>query len=242
MKSFSITDTGKTRLVNQDYVFATEEKIGKLENLFIVADGMGGHNAGDYASRFCVEVFTKIIKEPGTEGLPVSILSHALAVTNQELLEEARSRAELNGMGTTFVISTILNDILYVANIGDSRLYLVRNGEIKQVTEDHSLVEEMVKNGEIEREQMRFHPNKNIITRALGASETVVPDYFEVELRKDDLILMCSDGLSNMMDDKDILEITDKFQDDLENACRKLAARANDNGGKDNISIVMIRM
>lgn len=242
MKSFSITDTGKTRLVNQDYVFATEEKIGKLENLFIVADGMGGHNAGDYASRFCVEVFTKIIKEPGTEGLPVSILSHALAVTNQELLEEARSRAELNGMGTTFVIATILNDILYVANIGDSRLYLVRNGEIKQVTEDHSLVEEMVKNGEIEREQMRFHPNKNIITRALGASETVVPDYFEVELRKDDLILMCSDGLSNMMDDKDILEITDKFQDDLENACRKLAARANDNGGKDNISIVMIRM
>ncbi|SHJ95781.1 protein phosphatase [Anaerocolumna jejuensis DSM 15929] len=242
MKSFSITDTGKTRLVNQDYVFATEEKIGKLENLFIVADGMGGHNAGDYASRFCVEVFTKIIKEPGTEGLPVSILSHALAVTNQELLEEARSRAELNGMGTTFVISTILNDILYVANIGDSRLYLVRNGEIKQVTEDHSLVEEMVKNGEIEREQMRFHPNKNIITRALGASETVVPDYFEVELRKDDLILMCSDGLSNMMDDKDMLEITDKFQDDLENACRKLAARANDNGGKDNISIVMIRM
>ncbi len=242
MKSFSITDTGKTRLVNQDYVFATEEKIGKLENLFIVADGMGGHNAGDYASRFCVEVFTKIIKEPGTEGLPVSILSHALAVTNQELLEEARSREELNGMGTTFVIATILNDILYVANIGDSRLYLVRNGEIKQVTEDHSLVEEMVKNGEIEREQMRFHPNKNIITRALGASETVVPDYFEVELRKDDLILMCSDGLSNMMDDKDILEITDKFQDDLENACRKLAARANDNGGKDNISIVMIRM
>ncbi|MGN6709991.1 Stp1/IreP family PP2C-type Ser/Thr phosphatase [Anaerocolumna jejuensis] len=242
MKSFSITDTGKTRLVNQDYVFATEEKIGKLENLFIVADGMGGHNAGDYASRFCVEVFTKIIKDPGTEGLPVSILSHALAVTNQELLEEARSRAELNGMGTTFVIATILNDILYVANIGDSRLYLVRNGEIKQVTEDHSLVEEMVKNGEIEREQMRFHPNKNIITRALGASETVVPDYFEVELRKDDLILMCSDGLSNMMDDKDILEITDKFQDDLENACRKLAARANDNGGKDNISIVMIRM
>jgi protein phosphatase len=242
MKSFSITDTGKTRLVNQDYVFATEEKIGKLENLFIVADGMGGHNAGDYASRFCVEVFTKIIKDPGTEGLPVSILSHALAVTNQELLEEARSRAELNGMGTTFVIATILNDILYVANIGDSRLYLVRNGEIKQVTEDHSLVEEMVKNGEIEREQMRFHPNKNIITRALGASETVVPDYFEVELMKDDLILMCSDGLSNMMDDKDILEITDKFQDDLENACRKLAARANDNGGKDNISIVMIRM
>ncbi|SHO49980.1 Stp1/IreP family PP2C-type Ser/Thr phosphatase [Anaerocolumna xylanovorans] len=241
MKSFSMTDTGKTRLVNQDYVYALEENIGNLENIFIVADGMGGHNAGDYASRFCVEVFTETIKAAG-EGLPVSTMSRALAVTNQKLLEEAKSRQELNGMGTTFVAATVLNNTLYVANVGDSRLYLIRNKEIKQITEDHSLVEEMVKNGEIEREQMRFHPNKNIITRALGASETVVPDYFEVELNKEDIILMCSDGLSNMMDDKDILEITNEFPDDLEGACGKLVGRANDNGGKDNISIVMIKM
>lgn len=241
MKSFSITDTGKTRLVNQDYVYATEEKIGSMENLFVVADGMGGHNAGDYASRFCVEVFTETVKE-STDGLPVSILSRALADTNQKLLEEARNREELNGMGTTFVVSTVLNNTLYVANIGDSRLYLLRNREIKQITEDHSLVEEMVRNGEIERDQMRFHPNKNIITRALGASETVVPDYFELELSKDDLILMCTDGLTNMMDDKDILEITDKFPEDLERACKELVAGANDNGGKDNISIVMIKL
>lgn len=241
MKSFSMTDTGKTRLVNQDYVYALEENIGNLENMFIVADGMGGHNAGDYASRFCVEVFTEIIRTAG-EGLPVSILSRALAVTNQKLLEEAKSRPELNGMGTTFVAATVLNNTLYVANVGDSRLYLIRNKEIKQITEDHSLVEEMVKNGEIERDQMRFHPNKNIITRALGASETVVPDYFEVELDTGDLILMCSDGLSNMMDDKDILDIADEFPEDLEGGCRKLVERANDNGGKDNISIVMIKM
>lgn len=241
MKSFSITDTGKTRLVNQDYVFATEEQIGNLENLFVVADGMGGHNAGDYASRFCVEAFTEIIRTIA-EGMPVSILSKALGLTNQKLLDEAKDREELTGMGTTFVVSTVLNNILYVANVGDSRLYLIRNKEIKQITEDHSLVEEMVKNGEIEREQMRFHPNKNIITRALGASEIVVPDYFEVDLSENDLILMCSDGLTNMMDDKDILEITEKYPDDLETACTTLVRMANDNGGKDNISIVMIKL
>lgn len=241
MKSFSITDTGKTRLVNQDYVFAMEEQIGNLENLFVVADGMGGHNAGDYASRFCVEAFTEIIRTTA-EGMPVSILSKALGLTNQKLLDEAKDREELTGMGTTFVVSTVLNNILYVANVGDSRLYLIRNKEIKQITEDHSLVEEMVKNGEIEREQMRFHPNKNIITRALGASEIVVPDYFEVDLSANDLILMCSDGLTNMMDDKDILEITEKYPDDLEAACTTLVRMANDNGGKDNISIVMIKL
>jgi protein phosphatase len=241
MKSFSITDTGKTRLVNQDYVFAMEERIGSLENLFVVADGMGGHNAGDYASRFCVEAFTEIIRTTD-DGMPVSILSKALGLTNQKLLEEAKNKEELTGMGTTFVVSTISNNILYVANIGDSRLYLIRNKEIKQITEDHSLVEEMVRNGEIEREQMRFHPNKNIITRALGASEIVVPDYFEVELSENDLIVMCSDGLTNMMDDKDILDITEKYPDDLEKAGTKLVSVANDNGGKDNISIVMIKL
>lgn len=241
MKSFSITDTGKTRIVNQDYVYATEDGIGELSDLFIVADGMGGHNAGDYASRFCVEEFTEIVRT--TVGNPtVGILSKAISATNEKLLLEARLKPELKGMGTTFVAATILNNILYVANIGDSRLYLIREKEIRQITEDHSLVEEMVRNGEIERDKMRFHPNKNIITRALGAGDTVVPDYFEVELIEGDLILMCSDGLTNMMDDSEILAITEQFAEDIETAGKELVSRANDNGGKDNISVIMIKL
>lgn len=241
MKSFSITDTGKARLVNQDYVYAREESIGELPNLFIVADGMGGHNAGDYASRFCVEAFAEAIASTAGSQ-PVGILAQALAVTNEKLLSEARLKPELKGMGTTFVVATVQNNLLYVANVGDSRLYLIRNGEIRQITEDHSLVEEMVRNGEIERDKMRFHPNKNIITRALGASDSVVPDYFEVELYQDDLILLCSDGLTNMMDDSDILAIAGEFTGNLEEAGKELVGRANDNGGKDNISVVLIKM
>ncbi len=240
MRSFSITDIGEKRQINQDYVFCEENSIGGLPNLFIVADGMGGHNAGDYASRFCVEVFTEKIRL-NQQKTPIGMISDALQYTNDLLLEEANAKNDLQGMGTTFVVATIIDKIMYVANVGDSRLYVIRDG-IKQITEDHSLVEEMVKTGEIDRKDVRFHPNKNIITRALGANTTVTPDYFEVELNEGDIVLMCSDGLTNMMDDKDIMDIVRIYNDDLEMAAKALVDKANENGGKDNISIIVVKL
>jgi protein phosphatase len=240
MKSFSVTDVGKRRQVNQDYVFCEENPIGALPNLFIVADGMGGHNAGDYASRFSVEVFTELIRKSKLRT-PIGMIEEALKNTNDLLMKEARENNGLQGMGTTFVVATIIDSQMYVANVGDSRLYII-NDKIEQITEDHSLVEEMVKNGEIERKDMRFHPNKNIITRALGANSTVVPDYFEINLEKDDIVLICSDGLTNMLDDQDIIKIVKDNSDDLEKASRILVEKANENGGKDNISIVFVKL
>lgn len=240
MRSFSITDVGEKRQINQDYVFCEENSIGGLPNLFIVADGMGGHNAGDYASRFSVEVFTERIRTNQLKT-PIGMISDALQYTNDLLLEEANAKNDLQGMGTTFVVATIIESILYVANVGDSRLYVIREG-IKQITEDHSLVEEMVKTGEIDRKDVRFHPNKNIITRALGAGSAVTPDYFEVELTEGDIVLMCSDGLTNMMDDKDIMDIVLAYPEDLEMMAGTLVQKANENGGKDNISIVLVKL
>jgi protein phosphatase len=226
--------------MNQDYVFCEIDAVGNLPNLFIVADGMGGHNAGDYASKFSVEAFSKMIRE-SEQITPIRMISEAMQRTNDLLLEEAKVNTNLEGMGTTFVVATIIDRILYVANLGDSRLYVIGK-EIKQITEDHSLVEEMVKTGEIEREDMRFHPNKNIITKALGANKTVTPDYFEVNLEQDDVVLICSDGLTNMVDDNEIMKIVKEYPKELQTAAIHLVEKANENGGSDNISIVLVSL
>lgn len=239
MKAFSITDIGERRRINQDYVFCSETAIGKLPNLFIVADGMGGHKAGDYASRFCVEFFKQEI-EDSDDGLPISSIESALIKTNEALREKAQEQADLEGMGTTFVVATIFDKEMYVANIGDSRLYVIGK-EMKQITEDHSLVEVMVKTGELDRNEARLHPNKNIITRALGANAIVEPDFFEVTLEVGDTVLMCSDGLTNMLDDETIEQII-KENDNLEVAAATLVEQANQNGGKDNIAIILIKV
>lgn len=240
MKAFSITDIGERRNINQDYVFCEENAIGNLPNLFIVADGMGGHNAGDYASRFCVEYFTQRIKE-STKASPIAMIEAAIKETNDILRGKAQEQSELEGMGTTFVAATIFHKDMYVANIGDSRLYVIGK-EMKQITEDHSLVEAMVKNGELDREEARVHPNKNIITRAIGANTTVEPDFFEVNLVDGDIVLMCSDGLTNMLEDEVIEKIIRDNSDDLELAAQTLVKSANTNGGKDNITIIIIKV
>jgi serine/threonine protein phosphatase PrpC len=240
MKSFSMTDVGKSRQTNQDFIFCSNDSVGELPNLYIVADGMGGHNAGDYASRFCVEVFVEHMKQ-SCDKTPIGMIGSALLYANQLLIEKAASDSNLQGMGTTFVVCTIIDNIMYVGNVGDSRLYVI-NDNITQITEDHSLVEEMVKSGEIKRDEVRSHPNKNIITRALGANKVLVPDYFEVEINDKDAILLCSDGLSNMVEDKVILSTIKEYKDDLETVANVLIEKANDNGGKDNISLVIIRL
>jgi protein phosphatase len=239
LEAFSITDIGEKRRVNQDYVFCEVNPVGQLPNLFIVADGMGGHNAGDYASRFCVEYFTQKIRS-GKNSSPIPLIETSIKETNEVLRSKAEEKTELEGMGTTFVVATIFDRTMYVANIGDSRLYVIGK-EIKQITEDHSLVEAMVKTGELNRDQARVHPNKNIITRALGANETVEPDFFEVSLEEKDIVLMCSDGLTNMLEDKLIEKIV-RENDNPEIAAETLVREANKNGGKDNIAIIIISL
>lgn len=242
MKAFSITDIGMKRQINQDYVFSSEDAVGNFPNLFIVADGMGGHRAGDYASRICVETVTESIKDSRLRT-PVGVLEEAIGAANKRIYTDAAGNSELEGMGTTLVAAMITREqVLYVANVGDSRLYVVNEEEIRQITEDHSLVEEMVKNGEILRSDARFHPNKNIITRAIGTSREVVADYFEVQLKEEDEILICSDGLCNMLDDEEMKYILNHYFDDIDKAAKELVKRANENGGKDNISIVLVKV
>ncbi len=239
MKQFSVTDIGQKRTMNQDYIYSNTEQTGILPNLFIVADGMGGHNAGDFASRFAVDEFVHQVQE-GRRKTIISTIEDAVTQTNRKLLEEAEAHPELSGMGTTFVVAVLNGEELYVSNIGDSRLYVINQEEIRQITQDHSLVEEMIRRGEIERDAARFHPNKNVITRALGVNVDVVPDFFEVTLKEEDIVLLCSDGLSNMVEDSEIRSVVLEAEGDLSSAGEKLLQLANEYGGKDNISIILV--
>ena len=239
MKSQALTDIGSKRKINQDSIFATDMPIGQLPNLYIVADGMGGHKAGDYASKECVEVMTTYIKEYEEIGTPISILEGAVIEANISIHKDSISDIQLEGMGTTVVAATIVDNMLYVANVGDSRLYYVEDGNLIQLTQDHSLVEEMVKRGEITESDARMHPNKNIITRALGSSDKVMVDFFEIEADKIDRVLLCSDGLTNMVDDTEILDVV-VANKGVDKAASLLVEKANKYGGKDNISVVLI--
>lgn len=237
LKTFSITDVGKKRKLNEDAVYTSEMPIGNLPNLFLVADGMGGHNAGDYASLYTVETMVSDIGA-NQETDPKEILKHAIERANSFVYEQAESRPAMSGMGTTVVAAVCLGDELLVANVGDSRLYLI-NETIKQITVDHSLVEEMVRIGGIDRNTARNHPDKNIITRAVGVKEQVEVDFFRVALMRDDTILLCSDGLSNMVEDENIRLIVSGQRDVVEKA-QELVKAANENGGNDNISVILI--
>ena len=239
MKAFSITNIGMRRKVNQDYVYCSDVSIGSLPNLFMVADGMGGHKAGEFASKCCVESIVENVEHSALKS-PVSILEDAIAKANSTVLNISNSKKEYEGMGTTLVVATIINKVLHVANIGDSRLYLIRD-DVTQITEDHSLVETMVKQGQIMPEDAKHHPNKNIITRALGTNPEVKADFFEVNLEENDVILLCSDGLTNMVDDSEIRKIV-KENSDVEISSLRLIEQANQNGGIDNIGIVMVQI
>jgi protein phosphatase len=238
MKTFSITDIGVEREMNQDYLFTSDTAVGNLPNLYIVADGMGGHKAGEYASRYTTErVVAYALRSKDSE--PVTILKEAIQRANELLLIESKEDEAKNGMGTTIVCATIIGSKMFVANVGDSRLYVVSD-RIRQITRDHSLVEEMVRMGEMDRREARQHPDKNIITRAVGVTETVDVDFFEVDLAKEDEILLCTDGLTNMVDDTTIYRIMTETQD-IETQVKNLVRTANDNGGRDNITAVVIR-
>lgn len=238
MKSYSVTDVGQKRQVNQDYVFASEEPVGNLPNLFVVADGMGGHRAGDFASSFAVQTLLHTIQEDENTN-PVIIIRNAVEEANRKVLEEAKLHEEMSGMGTTMVLVTIVDDYAYVANVGDSRLYLIEDS-ISQITKDHSLVEEMVRRGLITKEEARVHPDKNIITRVIGIGAEVEVDFFDIHLKEDSILLLCSDGLSNMVSDDEILRISNTSRD-LREMGMRLVSLANENGGKDNIAVVLVQ-
>ena len=211
--------------------------MGNLPNVFIVADGMGGHNAGDYASKVTVETMLAEMQS-SFEKNPTLIFRRAIEEANELIRRRAGEDKKLEGMGTTVVVASCMGRFLQVANVGDSRLYVV-NREIRQITRDHSLVEEMVRMGGLDRADARNHPDKNIITRAVGAEDHVEPDFFTVELREGDTVLMCSDGLTNMLEDEEIRMIISGARDLVEKA-ERLVEAANANGGRDNISVILI--
>ena len=240
MDTFSITDMGLLRNSNQDSVFCEENPVGRFPNLFLVADGMGGHKAGDLASRLCIEEMVSQISK-STARTPVSVFEQAIAAANQKVYQCARDDLELAGMGTTMVGAMVEDDTAYIVNIGDSRLYRMHE-RLEQITVDHSLVEEMVQSGEIQKEEMRTHPNKNIITRALGTDDSVRPDCFEIKVEKGDVLLLCSDGLTNMVEDEEIETILNRHKEDMKLAGENLVRQANEAGGKDNISVILVRL
>ena len=238
MRIYSATDIGQKRKMNQDYVFASRDPVGNLPNLFAVADGMGGHNAGDFASSHAVQILVDEIRGDADYN-PVKVIRHAIETANTEIVDQAQKDEKLRGMGTTMVVATVVGHYAYVANVGDSRLYVIQK-QIQQVTKDHSLVQEMVRMGELSAEEARNHPDKNIITRALGAEETVDIDFFDMKLEPGSTILMCSDGLSNMVEDKKMEEIILNPDEDIVWKGKTLVQEANQNGGKDNIAIILI--
>lgn len=238
IQSFSITDIGKRRKLNQDYVFSSVCPVGKLPNVFVVADGMGGHNAGDYASKCTVEKMEQKIRESFEEN-PVRVLRSAIEYANDYIRRQAKENASLAGMGTTVVAATVCGNVLDVANVGDSRLYIANDKEIRQITRDHSLVEEMVRMGGIDKQAAKVHPDKNIITRAVGAFDTVEADFFQTVLQERDIVLLCSDGLTNMLEDEEIRQIICSGES-LRKRAEMLIDAANNNGGKDNISVILV--
>lgn len=238
MKTYAYTDVGRQRKENQDSVFISDDPIGNLPNLYIVADGMGGHAGGRYASNCAVTTVTQAIMEESIKE-PVQILEHAIQSANQQILEEAATLEHMSGMGTTIVASTIVNNVLYAANVGDSRLYIVNENRIRQITKDHSLVEEMIRIGEIDRENAKHHPDKNVITRAVGAMDDLKIDFFEIPISKGDIILMCSDGLSNMVEDSQMVSILNNSSN-VKGKVEQLVQVANENGGEDNITVIVI--
>ena len=238
MEAYALTDTGRVRNMNQDYIYSSPERVGTLPNLFLVADGMGGHRAGDYASRYTVENLV-VYLHGQTQGSPVMQLKTGIREVNERLYEESRRREELKGMGCTLVAAVAEADTLYVANVGDSRLYVLHDGQLRQITLDHSLVEEMVRTGSMSQEMAYHHPKKHMITRAVGAEDKVDIDFFDVSLFGDEIILLCSDGLSNMVEDDRIRELL-LTEESAQQRAESLVQAANQKGGRDNITVIVV--
>jgi len=256
IESAGLSDVGLRRKSNEDSFAISDD-----QTLLILADGMGGHAAGEVASRLAVESIERHIsgsdprKEPtvpasfrspsGEEaGLPPPArrVLNAIRLANQEIVRSVRKDSSMRGMGTTVVIALIHGSRAFIGSVGDSRAYLVRDGNLRQLTSDHTLVNEQVRAGALSTQEARRHPARNILTRAVGSQEDVEPDLVEQDLRPGDMLLLCSDGLTTMVEDADILKTVLAHADDPKTACRALIDLANERGGDDNVTVVLARL
>lgn len=238
--SVALTDIGRRRKVNQDYVYASDKPVGNLPNLYIVADGMGGHKAGDLASSYAVRKIVEAVSR-SSDVRPALILQKAIRYANYRLYEKAGESEDYRGMGTTLVALTVSEGEALAANIGDSRLYEITEEGIRQISEDHSLVAELVRKGELSPAEARRHPDKNIITRALGIQEETEMDLFPFPVKQGNRYLLCSDGLSNMVEDTELCRIIQKDRG-LYDIGGELILKANEYGGLDNIAVVLVEI
>ncbi|MCL1998731.1 MAG: Stp1/IreP family PP2C-type Ser/Thr phosphatase [Turicibacter sp.] len=237
------TNVGKSRIINQDTVFASLEPEGLLPNLFIVADGMGGHNGGEVASRLAVDYFCDFVKGVQNDEYtndPLDLLTSATAAANLGVLSYAKDRPELYGMGTTLTACSLTEEPnrCNITHIGDSRVYAITEHSITQLTNDHSYVNEMVKAGHMTKSEAKVHPKRNVLTKVLGISPDMLADGHVFDIEPKSYVLICSDGLYNMVSENEIKKIVTANNGE---AAKYLVDAANDNGGRDNISVVVIK-
>lgn len=239
MKISAGTDKGQIRKANEDSYFVSNAEL----TYFVVADGMGGHKGGRVASRMAIESVNSFLCEARMKScanIP-ACLREAVNAANSAIYRKAADDESFAGMGTTIVMVYLKDGMAYIANVGDSRCYLIRDGEITQITKDHSIVWELYEKGQISRSDMRTHPNKNIITRAVGTNFKVECDIFELSVDEGDGFILCSDGLSNMLEDKEILKIFNEAPD-TDTCVEELIGKANEAGGTDNITVVAAKL
>lgn len=241
MKSFYLTDAGRIRSHNEDSV--TILKNGSNEYLLMVADGMGGHRAGEVASSLAVTHFgTRFTKlsSIGSKIDAVNWMNDNINEVNKEILDYAEENPEAKGLGTTLVLAILTSEFLVFGNIGDSSGYVIKNKKLHKITHDHTLVNLLVQAGDLTEEEAKFHPKKNVLMKALGASEKAELDIFDVVEPDIEGIFLCSDGLTNMLTDEQIEKVLDDEELELEEKVFKLIRKSNARGGTDNISIAYL--
>jgi len=244
-----LTDVGQRRDHNEDAI-ASDAEIG----LVVLADGMGGYKAGEVASEIAILTIMAELKEAlqdfesgqtdPTSGMQAEslLIEDAVAKANESIYSISQDQPQCAGMGTTLVVALFTNNKVLVGHIGDSRMYRLRAGAFEQITEDHSLLQEQIKSGLITPEQAKYSNNKNLVTRALGVDPMVELELHEHDVQVDDLYLLCSDGLTDLVTDDEIALTLGTLSANLELAANQLIQMANDNGGKDNVSVILIRV
>lgn len=242
IKAYAKTDVGKARELNEDSYYITEDQFSKNQ-IFILADGMGGCNAGDVASKLATTCAKNYIENnfeetPKDKESLIRLVASSIEYANMVVYEKSLESEEYQGMGTTLEVCLIYNNRAYIGHIGDSRIYRIRKDFMRQLTEDHSYVEKLVKEGTITKEEAEHHPKKNMLMKALGCNAFVEPDVMIKGFQKGDTLIICSDGLTNMVKKDDIYIIV---KENFELAPKELIALANQNGGLDNITIITIK-
>lgn len=241
MRAFAKTDVGKARDMNQDYYYISNPEDSL--KIYILADGMGGYNGGEIASKLATTTALSYIQS-NFEDTPkerediLKLVKSAMEYANMVVYEKSKEQKELEGMGTTLEVCLIYNNKLYLGHVGDSRIYRLRGEFFRKLTHDHSYVQKLVKDGTITQEEADHHPKKNMLMKALGCTAFVEPDVTVKGFIKDDIVLICSDGLTNMVEEQEIYNILKK-EGTL--AAEKLVEKANENGGYDNITAIVIR-